>query len=350
MLFPMQHLLRLPPSLRRQVLTNASFLISPLEIPSRTSRINVKRSYAQVKPVPKPSRRKPAPMGKQEPPPAPARRPAATGTNSPYADRLCHNSDIVLLYNSPRHTTYQFASYICGTLFFVGAVNSALNVKDKPSSNAADKDAKPLKTPWPVRISTGAGALVFAVIGTVFILGPTKIIRRIWLVKKQYQQPAGPGALYSLKVETKSGLPFRSGRTIESDIANFSIDRDVRAQQSLRWHSVPLTSSAAFTSHFRTNPTPPPLGILSRLRAINGSIMNAWPAVKRDVRRMFLREGFVYVYIVGEDGQWKLDLRGAEVLDGGRPLEKLMQTDAHMAKGLVPWLQRIASAVGLSRA
>lgn len=347
MALPMLHLLRLPPSLRRQVLTNASLLLRPLETQSPTIRLSIRRSYAQTNPPPKPTRRKANPLGRQEPP-APATRPAATRISNPYADRLCHNTDIVLLYNSPRHSSYRIWSYICGAISFLGGVSTALLVKDE-SSDSTNKDANAKRVPWFVRLSVSSVALMFAVMGTIFVLGPSKIIRRIWLVKNQRLQPSGGSTTrhldYFLRLETKSMLPFRAGRTIESDISNFSIDRDVHAQQNLYWNNVPLSSSDLFTSWHQNHPTPPSLGMAGRLMGINAAILNAWPATKREVRRMFLRDGFAYVYVVGEDGQWKLDLQGAEVLDRGRPLEKLMQTDERMPKGPMVWLQRVISAI-----
>lgn len=341
----MQHLLRLPPSLRRQIFANASFPLRPLEGQSSTIRFSFQRSYAEINSPPKPTRRKANHVGRREPP-APARRPARVRNNNPYADRLCHDTDIALLYNSPPHASYKFASYLCGAISFLGGVSTALLIKDE---SADSKNARSTRIPWFVRISVSVVAIMFATMGTVFVLGPSKIIRRIWLIKNQRLQPSGGSTIghidYSLRLETKSMLPFRAGRTVESEISNFSIDRDVRAQQNLYWHSIPLSSSEDFTAHFQTHPTPPPLTLGPRLLSINASIMNAWPATKREVRRMFLRDGFAYVYIVGEDGQWKLDLRDAEVLDGGKPLEKLMQTDERMAKGFVAWFQRINSAI-----
>lgn len=347
MALSMQQMLRLPPSLRRHVLSNASFLLRPMETQSPTIRLGMRRPYAQESSPPKPTRRQTTPFGRREPP-APASRPSATRNNNPYADRLCHNTDVVLLYNSPEHNSFKFVSYICGATFFLGGVNTAFTIKDEPSKSS-DENAKPQSLPWLVRLSFSFGAIMFAVIGTAFVLGPSKIIRRIWLVKNQRLQPSGGSTIrhldYSLRLETKSMLPFRAGRTIESEISNFSIDRDVRAAQNLYWNNIPLSHSEGFTSWYQKHPTPPSLGLAGRLLDIKDATVNVWPATKREVRRMFVRDGFAYVYIVGENGQWKLDLRGAEVLDRGKPLEKLMQTDERMPKGPMVWLQRVVSAV-----
>ena len=51
--------------------------------------------------------------------------------------------------------------------------------------------------------------------------------------------------------------------------------------------------------------------------------MDVVPTVWQDVRRMFLRDGMAYVRIEGY-GNWKLDLQGCALLDGGKPLERVM--------------------------
>lgn len=361
----MQHLLRLPPSLRSQILSNASFLARPLESHQyqQHARLFLRRSYATAKAPPKPRpifRSSPSPP---TPPPTPRTVPPSQKafSKNPYVDRLTHNSDQVLIYNSPSHTAYTLMAFFSGGCFLAMAWNSAVLSKSPTTSPAesanAEATAKLPPTPWWTRWSLTFVAIASASLGTMFILAPTKIIRRIWLLPpQQIQGQFGTGATasYSFKIETKSILPFRQGRTITTPIHNVAIDRSIAASAAdFSWHNVPLSSSAAFTNHYlpsthpsNTRATPNSATIASRVKGFNSALLNAWPALRGHAKRMFIREGIAYVHIIGEDGQWKLDLQNAEVLDRAQPVTHLMQTDGEMAKGVVPFLQRIAARLG----
>lgn len=274
------------------------------------------------------------------PPPARKSRPP---TGNIYADRLLNKSDTVLLYNSPQHTSFRLISYLSAAVFFLGGINTALETKPPKKPSSPDTPTRP-PMPWYIRYSFLVGAFGFAIMGTAFVLGPTKLIRRVWLVR-QPATPSTPNSSYALKLDIKSSVPLLQGRQITTPLENVSVDRQIRAQD-VSWNTVPLTSSAAFTAHYLPDPSSPapkrPLA--SRLRGVNASLLNAWPTLVRDVRRMFLRNGIAYVHIVGEGGQWKLDLQDAEVLESGQPIEKLMGTDVQMAKGVVPFLRRLSGA------
>ena len=345
----MQHLLRLPPSLRCQILSHTSFLSRPLEPHQPTTRLLLKRTYARAKPPPKPSIRKPSsPATPDPPPPTSTHKPTSTG--NPYADRLCHKYDTVLLYNSPSHTSLTIAALILAGCFFFSATSTAAATKIPSPSEA--NDSKKVREhadamPWYIRIAYAGGAVMFAVFGTMMALAPSKIIRRIWLVREQVTSPAlmaatRGGSRYLAKIETKSMLPFQQGRTIHTLLENVSIDRRINAPADLRWLSVPLSHSAAFTSYYTANPTAPPKSISGRLRSMNSTLLRAWPSLKSGTRKLLLRDGIAYVHIIGESGQWKLDLQGAEVLDSGRPIERLFREDAGMEKGVLPFLRRLA--------
>lgn len=346
----MQQLLRLPPPLRSQLLAH-SCLSRSLEGHSSQARLTLKRTYAQVKPPPKPRRRDTTSFTQETSPPTPTyTKRSSPSTGNPYADRLCHDADQVLLYNSPSHTSYTLTSYFFGALFFLGAINTALVTRDPPQQSDPDTPKRP-PLPMYIRLAFGIGAISFAAMGTVFVLAPTKIIRRVWLLKRPPPpSPAfgqSPYASYAFQIETKLPLPFRRGRgrTIIAPTPNVSIDREIRAQE-IYWRSVPLTSSSPFSAHYlptshpdHLRPATSPSTFRARLGAANASLINAWPTFKANIKRMFLREGIAYVHVIGEHGQWKLDLQGAEVLDRGLPLEGLMGTDVRMARGVVPFLQ-----------
>lgn len=354
MALTMPQLLRLPATLRRQVLSNASFLLRPVESQQHQcqTRLLLQRSYAQGKAPPKPTVRRPAPASSS--PPKPRAAPSkANYTGNPYAERLLGSADQVLLYNSANHTGYVIICYLTGAIFLVGAT-AMVSLTERPSTTGDSPNNASPKPPTPfwTRILNAIPAIMFATMGTVALLAPTKMIRRIWLLKPP---PTSPNE-YQLQIETKSSLPFlfrRHGRTLTAQLPNVSIDRSIRSSPAdLTWHNVPLTSSAAFSAHYlpSTHPShvrgaPPATPLSARLRGFNAGMLDAWPSLVRNVKRMFVREGMAYVHVIGEDGQWKVDLHEAEVLDGGKPVGTLMATDVAMAKGVVPWVQRLMGKV-----
>ena len=65
--------------------------------------------------------------------------------------------------------------------------------------------------------------------------------------------------------------------------------------------------------------------------------------MKQDVRRMFLRDGMAYIRIVGQDGQWKLDLEMCQLLDDGKLLNQVMVPESRERGGWVQWLRTLLS-------
>ena len=68
-------------------------------------------------------------------------------------------------------------------------------------------------------------------------------------------------------------------------------------------------------------------------------MMRAWDALRRDTRRMFLRDGFAYVRFT-EHGNWKMDLQGCELLDHGRALERMTTPDEQRGIGVIALFRR----------
>lgn len=352
MTLTMPQLLRLPPNVRSQVLSDASSLLRPAYTQKcqDQARLLLRRSYVQSKAPPKPAVRKPATSGSAPPKPraAPFKAQYTDSMNS-YAQRLCGDADQVLIYNSPNHRGYVFSCYFTGAVLLLGATVT-LNIGQRSPPSSSDSTAPRKSTPYLVRVLNAIPSIMFAMMGTVAILAPSKMIRRIWLLRPSTTSPNQ----YMLHFETKAMLPFRkNGRTLSSALSNVSIDRNIHSSAAdLTWHNVPVASSKAFTAHYLPSTHPShargerqPATLSSRLGSLNASLLQAWPSVVRNIKRMFVREGIAYVHVIGEDGQWKLDLHDAEVLDGGRPMAELMATDVRMARGVVPWVQRLMGKV-----
>ena len=170
--------------------------------------------------------------------------------------------------------------------------------------------------------------------GTVLLTAPSGMIKAVSLMAK----PGTMGTL--LRIETRKPVPFikYGGETIEAPLNHVYIDSEVRAQE-IGFFSVSLEHAKGFTvSHL--NPTKPKSSIRSRLGTFNRGLVNIWPTLFRDTKRMFFRDGMVYVYIT-DHGTWKLDLQGCEMLDGGQPLERAMLLYPGLDRGLIGLVKRM---------
>jgi hypothetical protein len=178
---------------------------------------------------------------------------------------------------------------------------------------------------------------MFAVFATAFFLAPTKLIRSVTLTKPVVTQAhsggkRGLGVVFEMKhpLPVWKFLPFMKkteGGEVRAEVGSVFIDRKVRASENLSFYSVPANLAEAWTAHYFTASHPQRKSILSLLQGFNSSLINAWPTLRRDVGRMFMREGFAYVRIP-DHGNWKMDLNGCEILEEGQVLEKVVKVDA----------------------
>lgn len=341
-----QLLLRLPPALRCHAIT--PLITRPLECKlinglARRPFTNTTHHLTPTRqPAKPPIRRRQPPPPRQPPKPAsqpPSPIPQRRTTESILSAYLQTNSHL-LLYRAPKHTTFYLNSYLLGSIMLTGAVTSALTTKDDP-----DRKTKPS---WITRSLNLAVAVFFAIFATAFFLAPQKMIRTVSLVK--VKDVVGlPEA--RLRFEMKHPLPIlqrlpfvkssRGGGGIEAPLNKVFLDRQVAAQD-LSYFSIPMDQAEAFTSAYLDPPARPKRGILARVGDFNRSLINIGPTLWQDVRRMFLRDGMAYVRITGH-GNWKIDLQGSELLDDGRPLEKVMVVDTTFDRSYVRWLKDILS-------
>lgn len=186
-----------------------------------------------------------------------------------------------------------------------------------------------IKVTWWARIPVMTLGIVFAGFGCAFFLAPLKMIKTVSLLSATQR-----GAQQCLQIESKPffrPLPF-GAKTMTIPLTDVFINRAVAATD-VRFGSVTLKDGVAFTQHYATQHQRPKAPLSARFRHFNKALLTFFPALLRDIRRMFFRDGMAYIRIEGH-GNWKLDLQGAELLDDGRPLEKLVQVEREATRGL----------------
>ena len=354
----LQLLLRLPPALRCHTIAplfrqsaESNFIISclPKRLLSNTTR-NLQRSKP-AKPPAKPTGRQRTPPPPRQPnqtPPQPSSEPAAPKSTPKTTEALLSaylkEHDVLLLYKSPNHTSFYINSYLMGALLLLGGLNTARNAADNPNLP---------KTPYLIKSASIAIGAIFAIFATTFFMAPQKLVRSIALMKGLDKRGI-PEAI--LRFEMKhpmprfQRLPFLGDRitggggVIEAPLNHVFLDRNVSSSSSdLTFYSIPVDQATLFTdSHFHpAAPAPKSESILSRLGSFNRSLLNIFPTLRQDVRRMFLRDGMAYIRIT-DHGDWKVDLQGCEVLEMGKPLDKVMVHDEGFDRS---WWRKMYNAI-----
>lgn len=238
---------------------------------------------------------------------------------TPQLESLLADHPQILLYHAPRHISFFIHSYLLGTIFIVGALFTARGLDPPDSLDEIQK----IRIPWYIRTVTVGVALFFAAVGTAFWLAPSKLIRSVHLVAP----PGGAaGGLPYLRFETRSSLPlikrFRPKEvyTIDTPISTVAMDERVFGE-SITYYNIPMHRAPNATEELSTKPHP----IYKDNAGSSGSTIMRFPQILwRDIRRMFVRDGFAYLRFPERSDFWKLDLHGAFVLDGVKPLRAAM--------------------------
>ncbi|KAK1079544.1 hypothetical protein LTR33_006299 [Friedmanniomyces endolithicus] len=346
----LHNLLRLPSGLRAQAFRQT------LRTPCRPYRVesSIKRTFTSTpriskqnnRPTKKPTTTTPPPRQ----PPEPSQKPftptpppkldynASRSALPTYADTLLSNhANPILLYKAPSHRSFYITSYFFGGLLLIGAYNWALVVSEPPPG-VNDQGS------WGRYLMTGVTmgtTLVVSIFGTVLILAPVGMVGRISLLRSPaigVMAEQGVRLPPMLRVEMEAPLPFMKRKTHDLAPAKALLDRNVSAVD-IELTSISIKDAQAFTydsAHLSAG-TPklqhPPRDVVSRfIRTLT-----------RDIRRMFYREGFAYLRS-DKYGNWKVDLQHCELLDQGRPLDRLTVADPSSGKGPVAWLKRLMVA------
>lgn len=118
-----------------------------------------------------------------------------------------------------------------------------------------------------------------------------------------------------------------------------SMDEKLVADK-IPYYNVPLNLAEEFTQQSTTTRK---LSIRERLSRFNNGLLNIWPILKQDVRRMCNRDGIAYVRVEGR-GEWKLDVHHAMLLDEGKPIISSMGV-GHIERSVVG---KVKQMLGLS--
>ncbi|KAM3415829.1 hypothetical protein BST61_g9336 [Cercospora zeina] len=235
--------------------------------------------------------------------------------------------DHVLLYVAPDHKAFFISSICIGAIFLWGCWNYAQLILDDPPA-----DSPRPKVPYPLKVIGAVSVIAGAAFGTTFILAPMKMIKSITAIRQHTWTPGFRADVpWTMQVEIKVPFPFMRTKSVELYPKDMALDRDLpAASENVGFTSHDIKSSEWFTALYYSGRLEQKRG--SALSRFNSALINAWPGIRRDVARMFLRDHMAYMRIKGA-GNYKLDVQNCHMLDDGRVLHKLISVDADAKAG-----------------
>lgn len=175
---------------------------------------------------------------------------------------------------------------------------------------------------------SGFSTLFFIVFGSAAILAPAAMIRSI-VLRAEVASNGSKTPVLQFKVRS---LPLGRTKTIEAHPWETYLNRKV-STMDINWNNAVLSQARSFTESMKSQKYATPVPSADR-----GIARRFWDVSKREIQRTFLRDGFTYVRFQG--GQtWKLDLQQCDLLENGRPLERLMMPDKDPV-GVMPLIKR----------
>ncbi|KAK4508028.1 hypothetical protein PRZ48_001764 [Zasmidium cellare] len=343
-------LLRLPPTLRQSILPGRCAQFNSnghcsVEAPFRTfaSTKNLLQPKNAPKSVRKPPVQSPASSSRPTPTRSSPKGPSTPSQPIPVTPRgpaefqpisklntIAPNLPSVLLYTAPRHGSFFATSYFFGVGILAGATyTGGIYLKDEPD--------KP-RLPTSIKIAGLFTVLFLALAGTTFVMAPTKLIQSISIITQSSGRV--------LRFEVRKPLPFLKPYILDASPSQLAMNGTVVSTSSdASIRNVRLSEAKEFTESYfaKSQEGAPRGGVLAGLSSFNKSLVYAWPAFKRDVRRMWLRDKMTYIRIQ-DKGHHKLDLQGCHILDEGKPLEKAIEIDSDERPGIGGWIRRIAGS------
>ena len=355
----LQLMLKLPPALRCYTATPLLRQLNGSHLINASTKRSLSTTFPRHQPKPpKPTlRRPPKPQqvpqepGRQPPKPHTQPRSQQATPEALLASFRQSKEPYLLLYKAPSHTSFYINSYILGSLLLTGAVMYGLNARDPPTELARNKPRL-----W-VLIANGVTGLLLATFAALAFMAPLQLVKSISLIKNAaISDKAGnvrKAVDVALRFELKHPLPVlqrlpfvpkRGGGVIDAELHTVYMDRRVRSLQNMHFYPVPAELAQAWTAVYFHPPPKAPRSVIGLLKGFNESMVHSWPALKRNVRRMMLREGMADVRIPGH-GRWKVDLQGCEILESGKVLERVVS--GVMGPEMETWWDRWRKGVGL---
>ncbi|KXT00702.1 hypothetical protein AC578_8217 [Pseudocercospora eumusae] len=228
----------------------------------------------------------------------------------------------VLLYVSPNHGGFFALSFFCGFLFLLTAyTQSQLFLKDEEGKPAI---------PWSMKALGAVPILGFTAFGTTFVLAPLKVIKSVTLVKAAGASTVTRGS--KLRIEIKRVLPFSKPDILEVDPSKFLLDRHIPGSvQNIRFTNHDIKDTKEFNEYYFSGNLSKKEG--SAFKRFNAGLLNSWPGLIKNAKRMFLRDQMAYVRVPG-NGHFKLDLQGCHMLDRGNVLASVARKDVNVDRGI----------------
>ncbi|KAF2212346.1 hypothetical protein CERZMDRAFT_97622 [Cercospora zeae-maydis SCOH1-5] len=247
--------------------------------------------------------------------------------------------DHVLLYVAPDHKAFFISSIVIGTFLIMGCWSYAGLFLKEPS-----EDSQLPKLPFSIRAIGAVSVIAGAAFGTTFLLAPMKMIKSITAIRQQTSNRGFRAEVpWNLQVEVKMPFPFVKPKSRDVYPKDVALDRNLpAASENVGFTSHDIKNSEWFTALYYSGKLEEKRG--SALSRFNSGLINLWPGIKRDVRRMFLRDHMAYLRIKGA-GNYKLDVQNCHMLDDGRVLHRLVSVDAD-AKAGSAWRKFLVRLLG----
>jgi hypothetical protein len=233
----------------------------------------------------------------------------------------------VVLYRSGKHGAFYLFAYSIGGSFILGiSLWTSMVLKEKEGG---------AKLSYLMRAALMFEAFCVVMIGTVFMLAPSNLVKRASIVKQAATAANGQSPLL-FEFTIKRRLPFLKPDVLETSLENVTISPAVPGQK-LSYRSIPLEQM----NEFNQDTWRPPAGDAS---SFYRSLRGVASGFVRNTKRCFMRDQMVFVTVKGV-GRIKLDLHGGSLLDNGHQLRPFMRAGApgSLLGKLVVYVSRFGS-------
>lgn len=233
------------------------------------------------------------------------------------AKQLLADHDEVLLYEAPSHTSLVLTSLLGGSIFSLQSIYVA-NAFVLVSSSS-----------WWLKAPVLGCCAIAVAIGFGLMATPMWQLQSMRLLRT-------PDRGIFLRFHSKRNILFFRRKPIDASLDEVFSDRKVRTAL-LTFFEVQLNDRFRWTEYSKI-PKKWNLSPVAVLRRFWRALISLGPTVIRDIRRMFTREGMVYLRIKHQN--WKMDLFKCGLLDEGRFFQQIVQEDLHVRDSLLGTLRR----------
>jgi hypothetical protein len=209
----------------------------------------------------------------------------------------------LLLYKAPRNLALFTSCCIAGGGLFYWVATVANGVSD-------------FTGPWYAKAVVLAGCVATSAIAAAVVTTPHRLVKSISIVKKGEKQAM-------LRVKGTPFFPFTKPAVFDVAPGQLTLDSNVAMSLetgTIPWWCVPMEKAKVWTEGSLKRPDAIEGNVFQRL---NRRMLNVKPATFSQVKKMFNRNGMLYVQVNGSS--WKMDLEGCEILENGEVLRQLVR-------------------------